>query len=271
MHGAGAVAGIAVGRIATAAVRGGGWLQPRGRRLGAGRCLAPGIACKAHHPAVRVGHPHQALKESHGAAKAAKQVPRQQKFRAEDGGACDEETQLPRGGRARHQPAPHIGRWQQVGEQGDGPHKAHQHGEQHEHRPPAVARREALARRGLAVPQRQTAAGFLQHVVEQLHQREMRAQPAAVEAPIAPRHGQKGADEGDGREQGAHKDPPGHLARADQPLAEVVDPQAPALAQHPQLDLGDVKAQQVERGCQQEQREEGDLERAALALHGAWA
>ena len=123
------------------------------------------------------------------------------------------------------------------------------------------------ARRGLRVPEAELAAGAVQQVVERFHQREVRAQPAAIQTAVAVGHGQKRRHQQQCRAgwRAARCDSAA-CGGGDLAAQEGVDAQTPAQAQKPELGFGQVEAQQVQRRRQQEQREEAELQRAAAAL-----
>jgi hypothetical protein len=109
----------------------------------------------------------------------------------------------------------------------------------------------------------------VQRRIEHFDQREVRAQPAAIEAAVAPGHGEKGGDHDDDGQEAAQDDGQRRFIGTDMARTERVDAQTPALSEKPQLRLAQVETQQVERRRQQEYCEEGDLEMEAAALHGS--
>ena len=229
------------------------------------------LAVEGHHQALGVGHPGQALEQAHRAAEATEQVPREHEFEREHDAADDDEARLVGRQRAADEVAPDLARRQQVAQQRDRPQEAEDRAGEEEGRPPAPVGLLAGAQRALPVPEAELAAGALQQRVERFDQREMRAQPAAVEAAVAVGHRHEGDHQQHAGQDGAQHDVQRHLRGADAMLRELVDAERPAMAQHPQLRLVEIEAQQVECGREQEEREEADLQRAAQALQARHA
>ena len=250
-HRAAAVAGAARGRGRRAAVA----------------AVARAVAVERDHHALRIGHPHQALEQPDRAAEAAEQVAREGELGREHQRADAEEARLAGRQRAAEQAAPQLGRRQQVAQQRDRPQEARHHAGQREHRPPAPLRRTVGARRRVAVPQAEARAGAVQQVVDQLDQREVRAQPAAVEPTPSPGHREEQRHQHERRQEGAAQDGQRGGGGVDAPGHEVVDPQRPAPAEEPQLRLVQVEAQPVQGRRDQEEHEERGLKETAAALH----
>jgi hypothetical protein len=125
-----------------------------------------------------------------------------------------------------------------------------------EQRPPAALRLAAATRRGLLVPQAELAGGAVQQVVERLHQREVRAQPAAVQPPVLVGHGHETAHQQQRGQHAAQDDGQRGLRGGGFAAHKGVDAQAPLEAQHPELGFGEVEAQQVQRRSAEKEREE---------------
>ena len=181
-------------------------------------------------------------------------MPGERRLGREDQRGDADEAHLVGRERARDQPTPDLARRQQVGEQGDGPEEAAAQSRQHKHRPPSLARLSTGL--GTAVPEAELAAGAQQQLAEALDQAEMRAQPAAVHAAVAPGHGEETADEQQRGEHATQQDGEGDAGGVDLAALEGGDTEAPALAQDPELGFVEVEAEQVEGRGDEEQREE---------------
>jgi hypothetical protein len=122
------------------------------------------------------------------------------------------------------------------------------------------------------VPEALLADGAPQHAVEGFHHREVRAQPAAVQAAVFPREPHAGADHAEDRQAAAQDDVERRLGGVDAPGEEVVQPQRPVHAEEEEVLEVEVETEQVEHRRQHEQDEEAGLEPQSLllgVLHGA--
>lgn len=106
----------------------------------------------------------------------------------------------------------------------------------------------------------------MKQVVEGFDQRKMGAQPAAIEPAKVVGHGEKTDDEGQHRQNAAPHNGPRGLHCRGFAAHEGLYAQRPTKAKHPQLCLGEVKAQQVECGGEQKYSKKDRLKPAAAAL-----
>lgn len=248
-HGASVVAGAATGAVASTAFTG-------------------PVSGERDDHALGVGHPGQALKQAHRAAKSAKQVPRQGELQREDQRAYRQKPHLVGGERAVPEIAPDFGWWQQVSEQGDRPGKATDEASGQKKRPPARVGLACGVGGGGVVPDAELARCAVQQVVQSFHHRKVGAQPAAIQATIAVGNAQESGDQTQGGQKAAPKNGPARLHCRGFAAQEGINAQRPAHAKNPQLRFVEIEAQKVQSRSQQEKHHEGALQPPSAALKG---